>query len=265
MYKLKIFSNFGLNFDLDVNEPCELYVDRIPHTENASQKFIWVIEPNEVSNMTNRIISNKDKFDFILAYDTNILEQCDNSVLFPYGTTWIKDYEFPEKKEYCITSLIGGKLMCFNHSLRHELVNRVKEIKNIPIQLFNSSNNPIPAEDGMKTMVNGVYKNELFYSQFHIVIENTTQDNWFTEKLMDCFQTKTVPIYIGCNNINEFFNINGILHVKDLNELVEVCSNINEDTYENMKSFIDENYKLSFKYSDHEKSLKEKITELLTK
>jgi hypothetical protein len=117
----------------------------------------------------------------------------------------------------------------------------------------------------MKTMVNGVYKNELFYSQFHIVIENTTQDNWFTEKLMDCFQTKTVPIYIGCDNINEFFNINGILHVKDLDELVEVCGNINEDTYENMKSFIDENYELSFKYSDHEKSLKEKITELLTK
>ena len=263
MEKLKIISNFRLHFDLQVNEPCELYVDKVPNTPKKGKRFLWVIEPNEVSKMTQNIINNKDKYDKILAYDTSILEQCENSVLFPYGTTWIKDFDLSKPKEFCITSLIGGKKICSNHPLRHDLISRSNEIDNIPIHLFNSTNKPVLNSDGLKTMKSKTYKNELFYSQYHIAIENTTQDNWFTEKLIDCFQTKTVPIYIGCRNIGKFFDINGIIHVENLDELIDACNNIDENTYESMKESIDKNYELSFKYSDHIKSLKDKITELL--
>lgn len=263
MEKLKIFSNFGFGFDMDVIEPCELYVDRIPKTPKNTKRLLWVIEPDEVSKMTKKIINNKDKYDKILAYDTTILESCENSTLFPYGTTWIKDFDFTKPKEFCVTSLIGAKKMSSNHHLRHQLINRVREINSIPVHLFNSSNKGIKVPNNLKTMKNKTYKNELFYSQFHIAIENTTQDNWFTEKLIDCFQTKTVPIYIGCENIGDFFDINGILHVKNLDELVDVCNRIDKSTYNSMRESIETNYKLSFKYSDHIKSLKREIKEFL--
>jgi len=263
MNKLKILSNFGLRFDLDTPTPCELYVDKIPTTPKNSVRFLWVIEPDEVSKMKQRIIDNHDKYDFILAYDTDILSKCKNAILFPYGTTWIKDFDFTKKKEYSITSIVGGKKMCSNHPLRHLLIDKVNDVTNIPINLYNSTNKPYIAVKNLKTIKSKTYKNEVFYSQFHIAIENTTQDNWFTEKLIDCFQSKTVPIYIGCPNIGDFFDINGIIHATDLDDLIEKCKSINENTYSNMLESIEKNYELSFKYSDHIKSLSEKITELL--
>jgi len=263
MNKLKIISNFGLKFDLDTPTPCELYVDKIPTTLKNSVRFLWVIEPDEVSKMKQRIIDNHDKYDFILAYDTDILSKCKNSILFPYGTTWIKDFDFTKEKEYSITSIVGGKKMCSNHPLRHLLIDKVNDVTNIPVNLYNSVNKPYVGVKNLKTIQSKTYKNEVFYSQFHIAIENTTQDNWFTEKLIDCFQSKTVPIYIGCPNIGDFFDVNGIIHATDLDDLIEKCKSINENTYSNMLESIERNYELSFKYSDHIKSLSEKITELI--
>lgn len=54
-----------------------------------------------------------------------------------------------------------------------------------------------------------------------------------------------------------------VLFTTDLDDLIEKCKSINENTYSNMLESIEKNYELSFKYSDHIKSLSEKITELL--
>jgi hypothetical protein len=39
---------------------------------------------------------------------------------------------------------------------------------------------------------------------FSLTIENTKKDYYFTEKLIDCFMTGTVPIYWGCPSIQKF-------------------------------------------------------------
>jgi hypothetical protein len=38
-------------------------------------------------------------------------------------------------------------------------------------------------------------------AMYSVAIENVSEDNWFTEKLIDCFATDTVPIYWGCPNL----------------------------------------------------------------
>jgi len=35
--------------------------------------------------------------------------------------------------------------------------------------------------------------------------------HYFTEKILDCFRTRTVPIYWGCTNIREHFEADGII------------------------------------------------------
>ena len=75
--------------------------------------------------------------------DKEILSSCSNAKLFPYGTTWIKDFEFPEQKEYCITTLIGGKTQCSGHVLRHSVPEKSKSITSIPVHLYNSINTKI--------------------------------------------------------------------------------------------------------------------------
>lgn len=41
--------------------------------------------------------------------------------------------------------------------------------------------------------------------QYSIAVENTTEPNYFTEKVLSCFHTLTVPFYDGCNNLEEYF------------------------------------------------------------
>ena len=116
----------------------------------------------------------------------------------------------------------------------------------------------------MRQMKSNLWKNELFYSQFHIVIENVTEDNWFTEKLIDCFQTKTIPIYIGCNNIGEYFDLRGMFHVNSLEEMVEVCNTITTETYQNMLEFVNINYDKSMNYHDFRKRIEDEVKSFIS-
>jgi hypothetical protein len=49
-------------------------------------------------------------------------------------------------------------------------------------------------------------KIHLFNSMYSVVVESSNEQNYFTEKLIDCLITKTIPIYWGCPNISDFFD-----------------------------------------------------------
>jgi hypothetical protein len=259
MYDISIIAGFIIDLKFKTDKPCELYIDKIPNTLKTSIRVLWVLEPNEISGFKQSVLNNYDKFDLILAWDKDILLSCPNAKLFPYGTTWVKDFEFPKQKEYCITTLIGGKSMVSGHSLRHQLFETSKLITSIPIHLYNSINTSFKQSTELRQMLSSSCKNELFYSQFHIVIENVTSDNWFTEKIIDCFQTNTIPIYVGCDNIGNYFDLRGMFHVKSLVEMIEVCNKITSETYQNMLEYVNINYKKSMNYSDHRKRIEYEV------
>lgn len=263
MHRLNIFSNFGFNLDLSTEVPCELYFDSIPLTEKKSVRILCVLEPNEISGFRKIAISNYEKFDLILTFDEEILSSCINSKLFLHGTTWVKNFNFTQEKEYCITTLVGGKSTLTGHKLRQSFVNESLVIKNIPVHVFNSSNQPFLRSSEYRRINDRYLKNELFYSQFHIAIENNISKNYFTEKLIDCFQTKTIPIYFGCSNIQEFFDTRGIFIVKNLEELIKACQSIDEQTYGKMISYVESNYETSMKYSNIHDRLTQEINSFL--
>lgn len=66
----------------------------------------------------------------------------------------------------------------------------------------------------------------LEYYMFSIIIENNSVDNYFTEKLLNCFAVGTVPIYLGCPNIGEFFNRNGIIEVSRKTNFKKLVHNL---------------------------------------
>jgi hypothetical protein len=79
---------------------------------------------------------------------------------------------------------------------------------------------------------------------FSVAIENATYKSCFTEKILDCFATGTIPIYLGPKDIGDFFNKDGIIILDD-------CFDINSLTPELYYSKIDairENFELCKKY-----------------
>ena len=81
-------------------------------------------------------------------------------------------------------------------------------------------------------------------------MENISSDNYFTEKLTDCFATGTVPIYWGAKNIGNFFDSKGIIKLDD-DFNVDILT---DDLYNKMIPHIEENYKKikSMEMSDDE-------------
>lgn len=264
MNNLIVKSSFGLSLDVKCKFNTELYVDIPVPTPSDSYKILLVIEPDEISNIKNTIINNKDKFDVILTWNEEILNECDNSILFPFGSSWISSYQLTQEKDFKITTLVGGKTMLSGHKLRQDLLGVANRI-NVELDIFNSVNYPSSVMFNYKQISNKSQKNELFYSQYHIAIENVKHNNFFTEKLIDCFQTKTIPIYYGCPNIGNFFNDKGILSFNNLEELINICNNLTKEKYLELTPYIDQNFELSNYYADFKKRLEEKIFEILKK
>ena len=107
-------------------------------------------------------------------------------------------------------------------------------------------------------------KNILFENaKYHIVVENTSKKNWITEKLIDCFATKTIPIYWGCPNVGEFFNQKGILQFTNMEELGNILNTISPTYYDDMKEVIEENFEKSKEYYDFHKRVEKEINDII--
>lgn len=263
MYKVSVIANFDIDLNFETEEKCELYLDCTPQTEKNCKRILWVLESNDVSKFRNEVINNHNKFDLILTFDDEILTTCKNSKLFPYGTTWVKNYDLNEPKKFCVTTLVGGKTFFIGHQMRHSLIKKLDLIKSIQVDVFNSINFPFDTIQNFKQISDQSTKNELFYSQFHIAIENSSSKNYFTEKIIDCFQTKTIPIYFGCSNLEDYFDIRGVFRVSSVEDIVEVCNSLNENSYHEKMEYVEKNYQTSFLYSDYKLRVQSEIISFL--
>jgi hypothetical protein len=50
---------------------------------------------------------------------------------------------------------------------------------------------------------------------FSVAIENGQYETYYTEKLLDCFATGTIPVYLGAPDIGKHFNMDGIIVLED--------------------------------------------------
>jgi hypothetical protein len=195
-----------------------------------------IIEPPEIYNPN---ISDLVDFDLVLTWREDIISSLENSKLFTFGTSWIKNPEFD--KINLISYLTSSKVITQNHRFRHEVYDLLRGIynENMAIQTHMSP----PRIDRVETVLNP--------SMFFVTIENSCYKNLFTEKIVNCFMTKTIPIYYGCPNIGDFFDTDGILTFNNKKELIDIVQNIDENDYYSRIDSIEKNYILAHSHADY--------------
>jgi hypothetical protein len=99
---------------------------------------------------------------------------------------------------------------------------------------------------------------------FSLCIENNSHNGYFTEKITDCILNKTIPIYWGCKNIDEFYNEKGIIKFTSADEAISIINNLTENDYNDRLKYIEENYNKAFEYKDYINTIKSKIVEIFT-
>jgi len=256
-------------------EPVTIIVDDdvIPLSNAMAHVFIQC-EPRIVQDLVSYVRKNASRFHTIMTYDHDLLSHCPNTRFYIAAQTWISQ-EYYQKidvslKEYKISTLAGSK--CINQSAGHLFRQAIhyhqQELSRFPLTFFRSSvqQPPLPDLGNNPFLVSNTSTNakeSLFHTfQFAIVIENTTQRNYFSEKLIDCLITKTIPIYYGGGNIHQFFNTTGwiILPTTSVEELSSHLETLDPHYYSSYQEIIEQNYEKAVAYSDFYRNLNHSIS-----
>lgn len=194
----------------------------------------WIMEPPHYDGVQYEYAKKEfEKFEKIFTFDKRLLRISEKFEYLPIGGCWIPD---EEKKIYqknkLVSMVVSFKKMTVAHNFRHKIV---ENISNVDI-----------LGNGYCYIENKI--DSLKAYMFSIVVENQKMDYFFSEKLIDCFVTGTIPIYYGCPSINRFFDIEGILTFDNLPELLNILKNIDFNVYNSKIESVRKNFEIAKNY-----------------
>ncbi|MFA5395408.1 MAG: glycosyltransferase family 10 [Methanogenium sp.] len=238
-----------------------LFADTMPTCEEDLSKINVLVlqEPNEYFGLHTAAIKHNCLFDVILTWDEYVLNNCDNSRFLLFGHTWLieEQYKAAHIKEHKLSHLRGNLLKSYGHQIRWDVYERRNEIKALPLNFYDTYGNRNDIEDARKGK-EFVFGNSLF----GVAIENFSHHNYFTEKILDCFLMKTMPLYWGCSNIEKYFDETGIIKFENADDLIDKANGLTKSYYEKHIDAVNKNYEKALKYVSFEKNIIDKITEL---
>jgi hypothetical protein len=195
----------------------------------------WLIESPVISNWAMEYVKdNVHKFAKVYTFDKTLLTLSDKFKLVPLGGCWIDSEDrIVHHKNKLVSIVASRKNLLYGHKLRHNVVHYFGH----RLDVFGTGYSPIINKiDGLKDYM------------FSIAIENCRSDYYFTEKVIDCFITGTIPIYWGCPSMSNFFNPDGVLDFSDIKDLGNVLKSLTPELYDRKRLAISENYELAKRY-----------------
>ena len=293
---MKILSKNSIaqeRFDFHIDVNCEKYKDKpitifndYPGTMGELSlnpvNIIILNEPNEIFGLVDWTILNKRCFDVILTQWDQAHKNCDNALLFVHGETnldrkYIESWGNKDIKDrkFEVTFLSGILELLEGHKLRHRVLTLDNKIT-IPHKWYKTlddfdSRGQRPGYFEVKITkdgnpIEGEGKKQVWdrNTMFHVAVESKNEINYFADKILDCFATKTLPIYNGASNISDFgYDEDGIIRFKDENDLLEILNNLTEEDYYSRIEAIENNYKAVQKYGFFFPRLEEYLDQLI--
>ena len=198
----------------------------------SQYKVGWLQEsPSVHPHIYEDIKKIEDMFDLILTFDKDLLNRGKKYQRFMVGGSWLADNEwkiYPKTKNVSI--IASSKMKTSGHKLRHQIARACPQLDlwGRGIRPFDSK--LVPLQD--------------YY--FSVAIENISYSYYVTEKIIDCFATGTVPIYYGCPDIGDIFNIDGIITFSNFEEFTKI--KFSKQLYRDMMPAIEDNFERAKQY-----------------
>jgi glycosyltransferase involved in cell wall biosynthesis len=179
--------------------------------------------------------SNPSAFDLILTWDAE-LTKLPNAVFCPL-TDLTQFNTLPNelkasdllihKKSKLVSAVSSTKSMVDGHYKRLEFIKQIAH----KVDLYGRGIREVASK-----------AEALNDYMFSIAIENDKSENYFTEKLTDCILTGTVPIYYGATNIQDFFDVEGMIIFDTIEELNAIIDSLTPELYEQKYKALVKNY-----------------------
>jgi hypothetical protein len=200
--------------------------------DTSTKKYAWLMEgrgiiPGVYQDIVDNLDAYMQVFEIIFTSDRSMYELHDRIKFMPANTLWVKDIQmYPKTK--LLSMIASNKNWTDGHQLRIQTMRSLHG----KADLFGNQINPIAVkEDGLRDYM------------FSVAIENASYPTYFTEKILDCFATGTIPIYWGTRDIVEHFNPDGIIFLEDF-----IYEDLGPHMYYSRMDAVKENLELSRKY-----------------
>jgi hypothetical protein len=179
----------------------------------------------------------------ILTYDDRLLQKLPNARFLPVGTTWVEtDQSHVHKKTRHMSLIASPKRALEGHKLRHRIA-EWSNANSAPVDLLGHAYKPFDRkEEGLAPY------------RFSVVIENSREPSYFTEKLLDAFFCDTVPVYWGAPDIGRFFDTRGMVICDTEEQLQTAISTLNVVDYEQRLSYMPANRQAALAFIDYERN-----------
>ncbi len=207
-------------------------------------KMAWLHEPRLLSPLQNSRYNNLekviDKFDYVMTYDSHLLNNYPKKTIFTVDNAiWLNEkFNKIHPKTNFVSMIFSWKNWTEGHRLRHLIAQNVEGVS-----LYGT---------GAGREIEGKEEGLMDY-KYSIVVENSIDDFYFTEKILDCFACGTIPIYWGCPNIGEFFNEKGIMSFSNIEDLGKIFETLSQPKhYEEHLPYIKENFLKVLEYNIYE-------------
>ena len=205
------------------------YVDRFVPTglqDKVSRKkyaiileCCWLVQPL-IDDIKNKLDVYLNEYDKIFTWSEELVNLDERICWIPGSGSWIREPQIYPKSEL-VSIIASNKSHLEGHQQRLHMIDQLKEYA----PLFGRGFNEIE------------FKEEALANyMFSVAIENA--DNWFTEKLLDCFLTGTIPIYYGTPSVGKWFNTDGIIFLEDGFDI----ESLSKDLYLSKIDAIKENF-----------------------
>ena len=195
----------------------------------GNRKLLWLLEPRVVVPQAYEwAAANYRLFEKVLTYDQSLLEVDPRFTFVPFGGCWI--YEADQRiheKTKLISTISSTKNWTVGHRMRCDAVDRVGHLMDV----YGRGRREVGYKlDGLRDYM------------FHLVVENGRMDHFFSEKLIDCLVTGTVPVYWGCPSIGDFFDVGGMVRFDSVDELPNIVKSLTPELYRSILHHVAENF-----------------------
>lgn len=219
-------------------------IQQILSLDKNTKKIAFLLESPVITKTSYQfVLQNAHLFDHIFTHNKNILTNCTNAYFYPLGGCYLSEQDIEQcansSKNKLVSMLFSDKKYAPGHIIRHDIFNTCRGMLDF---MGSGVGSYIDWASG-KTKPYKDYK-------FTVAVENCREDFYFSEKLIECFLTKTVPIYWGCPSISNFFDTKGFITFDNIIDLKNILQNRDYliNFYNSQYSNIETNYQLAQQY-----------------
>jgi hypothetical protein len=233
-----------------LNKPMPELLHNIPKENVVGLAF----EPPQILDLKKKFIDYAEKYIgkyFIGSKSEDLHSPFEEH----FGYMWhIKPLIEKPVKKNIISLMISELNITEGHKYRHKLCHNILK-SDLPIDIYGKG---CKFYSFLKdTRIKGEFKETEPYLNYvyHIAIENFKTSHYFSEKIINPLLCGTVPVYLGCKSIDNYFP-NQVVHLsenieKDMQLLREICNN--PEKHKKNINVEDVKKKISFSHLIHDK------------